>query len=96
LFDPFGWEVEACPNGQLEVWEVGVFSIPFRGLFIGLLVYGDLISKSMQLVAKSFFHFTVGLFTEFDCFEEPLTDPSECDGIDIISNGIEGCDNCAG
>jgi hypothetical protein len=33
-FDPFGWEVEAGPNGDFEVWELRVFNIPFRGLVI--------------------------------------------------------------
>jgi hypothetical protein len=89
--DPLGWEIEVCPDGQLEVQKPCVFSIPFRSLVICLLIEGNLISKSLQLITKSFFHLMVGLFMGFDGLKESLTDSSECEGIDVIADGIEGC-----
>jgi hypothetical protein len=38
----------------------------------------------------------VGHFMGFDSFEESITDISQGDGINIISDGVEGCDDCVG
>jgi hypothetical protein len=73
-FDPLSREVEASSNGNFEVWEVCVFSIPFRGLFVGFLVASDLISESSNLLTKSVFHLTVDSFTGFDGFKQAFTD----------------------
>jgi hypothetical protein len=50
-FDTFGRLVEASSNGGFEIWEVGVFNIPFRGLVIGFLV----VSKSVTQCTDFFF-----------------------------------------
>jgi hypothetical protein len=75
---------------------VGVFNIPFRFLLIGLLVLGDFVFKSSQLVTKSVLHFMVGHFVGLDGFKESIADTSQCDSIDIITDGVEGCGNCVG
>jgi hypothetical protein len=95
-FDPFGWEVEACPDGQLKVGEAHVFNIPFRFLVVCPLVLGNFISKSSKLLTKLVFHLTVCGFVVLDSFEESLANSSQGDSINVISDGIEGCGDCAG
>jgi hypothetical protein len=68
-FDPLGREVEASPNGDLEVWEVHVFNIPFGGLVVGFLIIGHFISESLDLLTKLVFHLTVDCFMGPDGFE---------------------------
>jgi hypothetical protein len=92
-FDPFGGEVEASPNGDFEVWEVCVFNIPFRGLVIGFLVIGHFISESSDLLTKSVFHLMVDRFMGPDGFEQSVADRTQCNCVNVVPNGIEGCDN---
>jgi hypothetical protein len=73
LFDPFGGEVESSADGNLEVQEVGVFNIPFRGLVLGFLVISHLISESSDLLTKLVFHLTVDTFVGPDCLEQSFT-----------------------
>jgi hypothetical protein len=96
LLDPFDWEVESCADWHFEVGEACVFSIPFRFLVISLLVLGDFVSKSSQLLTKLVFHLMVGHFMRSDSFKEAIADVSQCDSIDIITNGVKGCGDCAG
>jgi hypothetical protein len=96
LFDPLGWEIESCSNWQFEVGEACVFSIPFRLLVVHLLVFGDFISKPLELLTKLVFHLMVGCFTGSDGFKESLTDVSQGDSVDIITDGIEGCGDHVG
>jgi hypothetical protein len=96
LLDPTSWQVEPSPNGEVEVGEACVFNIPLRGLLVDLLVLGDFISKSLQLVTKLLLHFMVGVFTGFDGCEQSVTDGLQGDCINNIANGLEGGCNCAG
>jgi hypothetical protein len=96
VLDPFGRKIESCPNGQLEVGESCVFNIPIGLLLVHTLIFRDFISKSSQLVTKSVFHFMVGCFIGFDSFEETVTDSLQDDSVNIITDGVEGCCDCAG
>jgi hypothetical protein len=62
LFDPLGGQEESCPNRDFEVQESGVFNIPFRGLVIGFLVFGNLVSETLDLLTKLVFHLMVDGF----------------------------------
>jgi hypothetical protein len=93
--DPFGREVEAGSNGDLEVWETHVFNIPFRGLVIGFLVISHSVSESFDLLTKSVFHLTVDRFAGSDGFEESITDAVQSDSVNVVPDGVEGHDNCS-
>jgi hypothetical protein len=95
LFNPFGGEVEAGSDGDLEVWEACVFNIPFRGLVIGFLVVSHSVSKSFELLTKSVFHLMVDCFVGSDGFEQSIAYGVQGDGINVFPNGVEGCGNCS-
>jgi hypothetical protein len=63
---------------------------------MGFLIFMDLIPKSPNLVAKVVSHFMMSSFPGSDSLEQSITNIAQCDGINIIPNGIEGCGDCAG
>jgi hypothetical protein len=93
-FDPFGGEIEAGSNRDFKVWELCVFNIPFRGLVIGFLVVGHLVSESSDLLTKSVLHRTVHHFTSLDGFKESFANGPEGNSINVIADSIEGCCDC--
>jgi hypothetical protein len=69
VFDPFNWEVEPCPDGDLEVREPHVFNVSLGLLVIGSLIFHHLVPQPSYLFAKMVFHFSMSHFTGPDSFK---------------------------
>jgi hypothetical protein len=94
--DPFGRLVEAGPNGDFEVWELGVFNMPFRGLVIGFLILGNLSTQDTDFFFEVIFKSLVVSFMASDGFKEAFTDLAKSDCINVLSGGEGGFNSVGG
>jgi hypothetical protein len=69
VLDPFGWQVEPCPDRQFEVRKAHIFSTALWLLVISFLVFGDLVPQPSYLFAKMFFHLAMSHFMGSNSFE---------------------------
>jgi hypothetical protein len=94
--DPLDEQVEPCANRHLKVGESCICGIALQLLVIGSLVFGNFIPKALNLFIQMVFHLLVSHFTRSDSFEESIAYIVEGNGIDVISNGVEGGGDCVG
>jgi hypothetical protein len=96
VLNPFCWLVEASSNGELEVGEVGVFNIPFRGLVIGFLILGKSVTQCTDFSFEVIFKGLVVTFTGLDGCEQSFTDLVKSDHINVFNGDEGGFDSVGG
>jgi hypothetical protein len=94
-FDPFDRLVEAGSNKELEVWEPGVFNIPFRSLVIGFVILSNSFTQDTDFFFEVVLKGSVVCFAVLDGFKEAVADLAKSDCINVF-NGSEGGFNSAG